>query len=73
MNNSIKRKTPEELISKAKRPLSSRIDVRAYKALEQIAKKLDTSLSDLSAGILEDYVHWYEQEGREPNKKNTKK
>ena len=74
MNNSVKRKTPEELVSKIqKQPLSTRIKVETYKALEEIANNVGTSLSDLSAGILEDYVQWYKEEGIKTGKKSGKK
>jgi len=74
MSNNVTRKTPEELISKTqKQPLSTRVKVETYEALEQIAKDVGTSLSDLSAGILDDYVHWYEEEGKKTGKKNGKK
>lgn len=74
MSNIVKRKTPEELISKTqKQPLSTRVRVETYKALEKIAEDIGTSLSDLSAGILEDYVQWYEVDGKKAGKKNGKK
>lgn len=74
MSEIVKRKTPEELISKSqKQPLSTRVKVETYKALEIIADEVGTSLSDLSAGILEDYIHWYAEEGKKNSRKNTKK
>ena len=72
MNNKVTRKTPNELVSKIKKqPFSTRIKVETYKTLKQIAREVGTSLSDLSAGILDDYVHWYEEEKRAGKK--TKK
>ena len=74
MSNNVKRKTPEELISKTqKQPLSTRVRVETYKALEEIAEEIGTSLSDLSAGILEDYVQWCKEEGKIKTKKSIKK
>lgn len=74
MSNNVTRKTPEELISKThKQPLSTRVKVETYEALEQIAKDVGTSLSDLSAGILDDYVHWYEEEGKAKRSGKNKK
>ena len=70
MSNNVSRKTPEELVSKIqKQPLSTRVKVETYEALELIAKEVGTSLSDLSAGILDDYVHWYEDERKKKKKK----
>lgn len=74
MNPEIQRKVPKQLITKTqKHPLSARVKVETYKALEKIADEVGTSLSDLSAGILDDYVHWYEEEGKKTGKKNGKK
>jgi hypothetical protein len=70
MSNNVTRKTPEELVSKTqKQPLSTRVKVETYEALEHIAKEVGTSLSDLSAGILDDYVQWYEEEGKKKKRK----
>lgn len=74
MNNNVTRKTPEELVSKTqKHPLSTRVRVETYDALEKIAEEVGTSLSDLSAGILDDYVKWFEEENKKSGKKNGKK
>lgn len=74
MTAPVNRKSPEELISKTqKHPLSTRVKVETYQALEKIAVDLGTSLSDLSAGILDDYVLWYLEEKKKKDKKNGKK
>lgn len=53
------RKTPEELKSKFERvPLSTRVKEETRELLEKEAKKVGTSLSDLTAGILDEYVEW---------------
>lgn len=53
------RKIPEELKSKYKREaLSTRVKAETHQILEQQAKKIKTSLSDLSAGILDEYAEW---------------
>lgn len=53
------RKTPEELKSKIERvPLSTRVKEETRQILEKEAKKVKTSLSDLTAGILDEYADW---------------
>jgi thermostable 8-oxoguanine DNA glycosylase len=72
--NQVNRKTPDELISKTKKqPLSARVKVETYEALEKIADEVGTSLSDLSAGILDDYVQWYLEQGNKVGKRHGKK
>ena len=72
MSRNVVRKTPQELVSRTqKHPLSTRVKVETYRALEHIAKEVETSLSDLSAGILEDYVRWYEEEKKKISKKKN--
>ena len=68
-----RRRTPDELKSKtSKQPLSTRVKTTTYEALEKISAKHKTSISDLSAGILEDYVQWYEEQYEENGIKNGK-
>lgn len=72
--NQVNRKTPDELISKTqKQPLSARVKVETYEALKNIAKQTGASISDLTAGILEDYVQWYLEEGKKRGKRHGKK
>lgn len=74
MRSNVERKTPEELVSRTqKHPLSTRVKVETYEALELIAKEVGTSLSDLSAGILDDYVHWYQSQPKGRTKRDSKK
>lgn len=56
-------KTPDELVSHFERkPLSTRVKASTRITLEKEAKRLKTSLSDLAAGVLDDYVAWLEQQ-----------
>jgi hypothetical protein len=58
-----KNKTPDELVSNFERtPLSTRVKTKTRTSLEKEAKRLKTSLSDLAAGILDDYVQWLNEE-----------
>lgn len=58
-----KNKTPDELVSNFERtPLSTRVKTKTRASLEKEAKRLKTSLSDLAAGILDEYVQWLNEE-----------
>lgn len=58
-----KNKTPDELVSNFERtPLSTRVKTKTRATLLKEAKRLKTSLSDLAAGVLDDYVAWLEEQ-----------
>lgn len=64
------RKTPEMLTTRAKRePLSTRVKETTKEILDAAAEKADTSLSDLTAAILDDYAEWYERSGNKDKRK----
>ncbi len=55
------KKTPEQLkVRGQKVPLSTRVREQTRKVLEQAAEESSTTLSDLTAAILEDYAEWLE-------------
>lgn len=65
----VDRKTPEELKSKFKREaLSTRVKLSTLQILKSEAKSAKTSLSDLAAGVLDEYAEWLskkrKQQGR---------
>jgi hypothetical protein len=65
----IKRKTPVELKTRLKKkPLSTRIRASSLETLKKMSKNAKTTLSDLTAGIIEDYVEWYETEQKNNRK-----
>jgi hypothetical protein len=56
------KKSPEQLkVRGQKVPLSTRVRAQTRESLEQAAKEADTTLSDLTAAILEDYAEWLEK------------
>ncbi len=60
-----KNKSPDELVSNFERkPLSTRVKTKTRTTLEKEAKRLKTSLSDLAAGVLDDYVAWLEEQNK---------
>lgn len=65
-----KNKTPDELVSHFERiPLSTRVKSKTRSTLEKEAKRLKTSLSDLAAGVLDDYVAWLEEQSEQLKKR----
>ena len=55
------RKSPEMLAIKSKRePLSTRVKSESKKLLKSAAKEAKTSVSDLTAAIIDDYCEWLE-------------
>jgi hypothetical protein len=55
------RKSPEMLAIKSKRePLSTRVKSESKKVLKSAAREAKTSVSDLTAAIIDDYCEWLE-------------
>jgi len=53
------KKSPDQLETKViKVPLSTRLRLQSRETLEKAATKAGTTLSDLTAAILEDYSQW---------------
>ena len=63
------RKTPEELKSKFKREaLSTRVKHSTLQILKSEAKTAKTSLSDLAAGVLDEYAEWLVKKRKQQGK-----
>ena len=58
-----RRKSPADLTLKSKRtPLSTRVKSDTKRVLAQAAKTAKTTVSDLSAAILDDYAEWLKEQ-----------
>lgn len=68
--DSFNKKTPAELVTRAQKrePLSARVKTDTKRILTRAAKEAKSSLSDLSAAILDDYAEWLDLQNK--GKKN---
>jgi uncharacterized protein (DUF1778 family) len=58
-------RTPKEMSAREeRRPLSARVTVPTYEALEKAAKISGNPLSLFVANVLDDYVSWLKEQAR---------